>query len=84
MESGEYLLQLLQIIPTKCTHYNYNGLIFNNDITTRRMRNLKFTTFLEESISTIFIAEDGGNMFIQNCSILLQDYAVLHTEIHQS
>jgi hypothetical protein len=49
-----------------------------------RVRNVKFTTDLEEYIATIFRAEDGGSMFIQNCSKLLQDYTVLHREIQQS
>jgi len=84
VKSNKHLLQLLQIRPTKCTHHNYKGLICNNDIIMHRVRNLKFTSFLEESIATIFRAEDGGSMFIQNCSTLLQVYTVLHREIQQS
>jgi hypothetical protein len=73
VKSSKHLLQLLQIRPTKCTHYNYKGFICNNDITMHGARNLKSTTFLEESIATIFGTEDGGSMFIQNYSKLLQD-----------
>jgi hypothetical protein len=45
------------------------------------VRNLKFTTDLGKCVAITFIAEDGGSMFIQNCSKLLQDHTILHTAI---